>query len=319
MCLLSRSSNDPSGDPRNINRRPQNMAIMSNPPDLALSDGGSGEVRFDIQAGLGWFDHLLLAQEDLREAAIMWRLAWALSLSDIKLRYRGSLLGPFWLTLSTSVMIGTMGFVYSYLFHIGLTTYFPFLTLSIVLWTFLSGMMTEGCNTFIQAEGVIRGMKVPFTLFAARTVLRNVIILAHNIVVVAAVFLLFHVPLDGFALLAIPGFLVWLADGFLMCLLFGIFCTRFRDVPQIIQSILQIFFFVTPIMWQPSLVQGHPAMSLAIDINPFEALLHIVRAPILGYDIGFLAWGDALLFSGVLLLVTTLLFARLRGRIAFWI
>jgi homopolymeric O-antigen transport system permease protein len=295
------------------------MESTPNPSVVALGGAGASEARFEIRAGLGWHDRLRLAAEDLREAANMWRLAWTLSLLDIKLRYRGSLLGPFWLTMSTSVMIGTMGFVYSYLFHTDMTTYFPFLTLSIIFWTFLSGMMTEGCNTFIQADGVIRGMKLPFSLYAVRTVLRNLIVLAHNIVVVAAVFLLFHVPLKIFAFLAIPGFLVWLADGFLMCLLFGIFCTRFRDVPQIIQSALQIVFFVTPIMWQPSLVKGHPLISVIIAVNPFEALLHIVRAPILGGHIGFLAWADALFFSGLLLAMTTLLFARMRGRIAFWI
>jgi lipopolysaccharide transport system permease protein len=291
-------------------------------PDLSLAAPGAadaGEARFEIRAGLGWTERFRLAIADLREAATLWRLAWTLSMLDIKLRYRGSLLGPFWLTLSTSVMIGTIGFVYSYLFHIDMTTYFPFLTLSIIMWSFVSGVMIEGCNTFIQAEGVIRGTKLPFALYAGRTVLRNLIILAHNVVVVVAVFLLFGVPLDRFAFLAIPGFLVWLVDGFMVCLLFGIFCTRFRDVPQIIQSVLQIVFFVTPIMWQPSLVKDHPLVSLIIAINPFEALLHIVRAPILGERVGFLAWTDVLCVSGLLFLVTTLLFARMRGRIAFWI
>jgi lipopolysaccharide transport system permease protein len=291
-------------------------------PDLSLAapDGvDSGEARFEIHAGLGWAERFRLAIADLREAATLWRLAWTLGLLDIKLRYRGSLLGPFWLTLSTSVMIGTIGVVYSYLFHIDMTTYFPFLTLSIIMWSFISGVMTEGCNTFIQAEGVIRGTKLPFALYAARTVLRNLIVLAHNVVVVAAVFLLFRIPVDRFALLAIPGFLVWLVDGFLVCLLFGIFCTRFRDVPQIIQSVLQIVFFVTPIMWQPSLVKDHPMVSLIIAINPFEALLHIVRAPLLGERAGFLAWTDVVCVSGLLFLVTALLFTRMRGRIAFWI
>lgn len=277
------------------------------------------EARYEIRAGLGWADHFRLAMADLREAARMWRLAWTLSLLDIKLRYRGSLLGPFWLTLSTSVMIGAMGFVYSYLFHTDVKAYFPFLAFSVIVWSFLSGMMTEGCNTFIQAEGVIKGLKLPYSVHAARTVLRNLIILGHNVVVIVAVFLLFHVSTGPAMVLALPGFLLWLVDGFAMCLLFGIFCTRFRDVPQIIQSVLQIVFFVTPIMWQPSLVSGHPRLSLVIAINPFEALLHIVRAPILGTHIGMLAWADALFCSGLLWALTILTFARMRGRIAFWV
>jgi lipopolysaccharide transport system permease protein len=97
------------------------MASMRNPSIATFGSADASEARFDIRAGLGWPDRLLLAGEDLRESTTMWRLVWTLSILDIKLRYRGSLLGPFWLTLSTSVMIGTMGFVYSYLFHTDMT------------------------------------------------------------------------------------------------------------------------------------------------------------------------------------------------------
>lgn len=280
---------------------------------------GTGDGRIDIRAELGWLDLMRLAVEDLREAASMWHLAWTLSMLDIKLRYRGSLLGPFWLTISASIMIGTMGVVYSYLFRTDVKSYFTHLSLSIIAWNFISGMMTDGCNTFIQAESVIKSMKLPLSLYAARTVLRNLIILAHNVVVVIAVFLIFGVALDRFSLFAIPGFLLWLMDGFFVSLLFGILCTRFRDVPQIIASVIQIVFFVTPIMWEPSLVKGHAVISIIIALNPFEALLHIVRAPLLGEHVGLLAWTDALFSSGLLLTVTFLIFARLRGRIAFWV
>jgi len=292
---------------------------VQTPSALAFRPPHAPEARFEIHAGLGWRDQFRLVAEDLRAAASLWHLAWTLSILDIKLRYRGSLLGPFWLTLSTAVMIGSIGFIYSYLFHTDMTTYLPFLTFSLTFWTFLSTMMTDGCNVFIQAESTIKGMKLPLSLYAARAVLRNLIILAHNIVVVIAVFLVFRVSITEWAVLAIPGFIIWLVDGFLMGLLFGIFCTRFRDVPQIIMSILQILFFVTPIMWQPDQIKGRPVLSLIMTLNPFEALMHIVRAPILGVPIGLLSWADALVFSGVLAVGSLLLFARMRGRIAFWI
>ena len=63
----------------------------------------------------------------------LWRLVLALSFMDIKLRYRGSLLGPFWLTLSTAVMIGAIGFLYAGLFHQNVSKYLPFLSISIDL------------------------------------------------------------------------------------------------------------------------------------------------------------------------------------------
>ena len=292
---------------------------MQSPSVVTLAGAGMSDARIEIRAGLGWRDLFRLAIEDVVEGASMWRLIWTLSFLDIKLRYRGSLLGPLWLTLSTGVMIGTMGFVYSYLFHTNMTTYFTFLTFSIVSWNFISLMITEGCDTFIKADSVIKGMKLPFSLYAARTVVRNLIILAHNIVVVVVVFAVFRVPATKFMLLAVPGFLLWLIDGFLISLLLGTFCMRFRDVPQIVLSVLQVIFFATPIMWQLDLIKGHSTITTVLALNPFYALLHIVRAPILGHHIGMMAWADALLCSSVLLVVTVLVFARLRGRIAFWV
>jgi lipopolysaccharide transport system permease protein len=53
------------------------------------------------------------ALEDLGGALSRWRLAWALARSDIMHRYRGSVLGPFWLTLSTGIMLGSLGILYT--------------------------------------------------------------------------------------------------------------------------------------------------------------------------------------------------------------
>jgi lipopolysaccharide transport system permease protein len=51
---------------------------------------------------------------------------------DVKLRYRGSILGPFWQPLTTGVMIGGMGFIYSKLFHTDLHDYLPMLSVGLI-------------------------------------------------------------------------------------------------------------------------------------------------------------------------------------------
>src|ERR1700712_2484587 len=53
---------------------------------------------------------------DLVDGLAQWRLACTLGWLDIKLRYRGSALGPLWLTLSSAVMVGSMGMIYGTLF-----------------------------------------------------------------------------------------------------------------------------------------------------------------------------------------------------------
>jgi len=256
------------------------------------------------------------AWTDVTEGARLWRLALALGWLDIKLKYRGSMLGPFWLTISTAVWIAAMGGIYGTLFHIDMHAYLPFLALSLVLWTALSGLVGEGCSTFTQAEATIRSLRMPFFLHAMRVFVRTVIGLAHNVPVVVVVFAIYATWPGWAGLGCLPGLLLWTIDAFAACLLLGTFCARFRDIPPIVNSIMQIVFFVTPIMWQPEQLG---ARGWWLPLNPFDSLLDVVRAPLLGRAAGWYVWSLALGFSALMCAATWLLFARVRSRLAYWV
>ena len=83
-------------------------------------------------------------------------------------------------------------------------------------------------------------------------------------------------------MMAIPGLLVWIIDGLALTLLLGAFCARFRDIQPIVNSIMQIGFFMTPVIWKPD--QLGPSGIAKLPLNPFFDLLEIVRGPILGSD-----------------------------------
>jgi len=257
------------------------------------------------------------ALADIAGGVRLWRLAWALGWLDIRLRYRGSMLGPFWLTISTGVMVGSLGLLYSTLFKINLRDYLPFLALSQVLWGFLAALVSEACTTFTDAEGVIRSVRMPFFVFSMRVLIRNAIALGHNILVIVVVFAAFSIWSGWEALAALPGLLVWAVDALALTLLLGAFCARFRDIQPIVNSVMQIAFFVTPVIWKPEQLGADGVAKLAL--NPFFDLLEIVRGPVLGSDIAATTWLGALGFSAVLCAVSWAFFVRARGRVAFWI
>jgi lipopolysaccharide transport system permease protein len=257
------------------------------------------------------------AMADISAGARLWRLAWALGWLDIRLRYRGSMLGPFWLTISTGVMVGALGILYSTLFKIDLRNYLPFLALSQVLWGFLAALVSEACTTFTEAEGVIRSVRMPFFVFSMRALIRNAIALGHNIVVIVVVFAIFWIWPGWESLIAIPGLLLWAVDGLALTLLLGAFCARFRDIQPIVNSVMQIAFFMTPVIWKPD--QLSPAGVEKLAFNPFFDLLEIVRGPILGSDIAMTTWVGALIYSAVVCAISWAFFVRARGRVTFWI
>src|SRR5258706_6693903 len=126
----------------------------------------------------------------LRDLRLSWDrrgLAWSLAWHDISSRYRGSILGPFWITLSMGLMVVGIGVVYANLFGIALKDFLPLVALGIVFFGTISGTITEGCDTFVHAARMLSQTSLPMFTFVWRTVFRNVINLAHHLVIVVAV------------------------------------------------------------------------------------------------------------------------------------
>ncbi len=271
----------------------------------------------DLGAGGGFAARNRAAAHDVTEALRLWRLALRLGWLDIRMRYRGSVLGPFWLTLSTAVMVLALGILYSALFHMDVHDFLPFLALSLVLWNAgIAGIVTDACTCFLEAETTIRSMRMPFFLYPCRIVVRNLLALAHNVIVIIAVFAFYAVWPGWHALLAIPAILLWVIDGLAAGLLLGAFCARFRDIPPIVASVMQIAFFLSAIIWKPEQIGAAAAW---LPFNPFFSLLDIARVPLLGGVAPLGVWAGALAYSLALCAVAWLLFARVRGRLAFWL
>ena len=258
----------------------------------------------------------MLAQ-DLVGGARLWRLALTLGWLDIKLRYRGSLLGPFWLTLSTGAMVASLGVLYATLWQMPVAEYLPFLALSQVLWIFIAGVIGDGCTSFTSADGVIRSVRMPFFVHAQRLLVRNALVLGHNVLVIVVVYAVLRVWPGWYAVFAVPGLVLWALDALAVAMLLGALCARFRDVPPIVGSLMQIAFFVTPVIWTPKqLGAGKNWMLLG---NPFFDVLEVVRGPLLGLAAGSHVWIAAVVYSACLWAVAWLFLLVARARIAFWV
>lgn len=243
---------------------------------------------------------------------------WAtLAQQDIKLRYRGSVLGPFWQTLTTVVMIAGMGIIYSKLFHIELKDYLPMLTVGLIFWMFIAGMITEACGTFTAVQGIIQQVKLPFFLHVYRLVYRNLLTLGHNFVIIPIVLFLFPHPIAPWRLLElVPGLALILLNGMWMSILLGMVSARFRDVPPIVASVIQVVFFMTPVMWP---VDALGANAWWAQLNPLFAMLDVMRSPLLGMANAPHSWTILIVMTVIGCVGTFGFFVRFRHRLAFWV
>jgi len=264
--------------------------------------------RMSNGIGAGW--------RDLVGSVARWQLWGYLGLQDIKLRYRRSILGPFWITLSMGLTIAAVSILYARILQTNFHDYLPYFTVGFILWNYISALILDGCNVFINDGGYIRQVPGPLLTYVFRSTWRTMIIFFHNLAIIVAVLAFVQVwsgwgyleALLGFALLTING--TWIA------LIAGVLCARYRDIPQIIQSLMSVLFFLTPVIWDTTQLKGR---FFVVEFNPFYHFLEVVRAPLLGATIDPWSWwvsgGLALLGS----LLAFVFFARYRGRIAYWV
>ena len=257
-----------------------------------------------------------LALFDLVQGARAYHLWYMLGWQDIRQRYRRSVLGPFWLTLSMGALVGALGILYGMLFKVAIADFVPHLALGFIVWTLISSTANEGCRVFIDAEGIIKQVGLPLTVHMYRLLWRNLLILFHNALVFVVVAAVFGVWPSWAGLLALPGLALLCLNGLWAVLLLGILSARFRDVPPIVTSIVRICFFVTPIIWMPELV---PARAAVLEFNPFYHLVEVVRAPLLGKVPELSSWIAVLIMTIGGWTLAFAFFRRYRRRIAYWV
>src|SRR4029079_6865629 len=169
--------------------------------------------------------------------------------------------------------------VYALLFQQPLREYLPYLALGIIGWGLLSSIVLESCTVFVGSEGIIRQVRVPFSAHVFRMLWRSLIVFAHNLVIYVIVAVMFGINPGPQLLLIFPGLLLVCLNGLWIGMLLGALSARFRDLQMIVTNIMQIFFYITPIVWKPEQLSKYPAV---FDYNPLHHFVDLIRMPLLG-------------------------------------
>jgi ABC-type polysaccharide/polyol phosphate export permease len=242
------------------------------------------------------------------------RLGWL----DVRRRYRRTTIGPFWNSITLAVYVLTVGTVGAAIWHQDIYDYLPFLVSGMVVWTFVSAIITDSCNVFISGQSLFRNIRFDYSVLAYALVWRNFLVLLHNFAVYFLVVLVLKPSLLNFtALLALPGLALVLLNGVWVAMLLGIVCLRFRDVPPVISSALQIAMLITPLFWPADTLSGIKRF-VFVELNPLYHVVDIVRGPLIGRVPEAVSYAVvvALAIGGWLL--TYAVFKRFRKRIAYW-
>lgn len=239
-------------------------------------------------------------------------LAW----QDIRLRYRRSKIGPLWITLSMAIFCVALGIVYSKILQVGVADYLPFLAVGFVIWGFLSGMLSEFPNLYIENAAYLKDTHINPITILFRATARNVFIFAHNALIIIGIYIYFDIQPGIVAFVAIPGLVLVLLNFVAIGVSLSILGARFRDVAPVIQSLIQIVFFISPIMWMPHLLAPD---SWVITANPVGYYLDLIRSPLLGTAPNFISWYVSIATLAIFSAIAVWVYQTKSARIPFWV
>lgn len=191
----------------------------------------------------------------LREIWAYRELIYAFVARDLKVRYRGSVLGFLWSFLDPLINAAVLWVVFTFLFARGIENFALFLLVGILPWNFFASSVSQGSRVFTDNAGLVKKIRLPREVFPLSTVVANLVHFFFAFVILVLFFLVFKVPFNPLA---------WLFFPLTLALLFvvsvgGTFLTSsisiyFRDFPFIVESGLRILYFATPIFYPPSFI-----------------------------------------------------------------
>ena len=261
-------------------------------------------------------EYVDIAIADIGKGLRDYRLAAFLAWEDIGQRYKRTLLGPFWIVLSTGIWFSAMGFVMANLFGQAPEQYLPFMTSGLLVWLLISASIIDSAQALTVAAPLISSFPIPIFTHYLRFVMRNYFVFLHNVIILVIVFLIYPPEFNINTWMAIPGLLLNMVILMSLAVFLSLANLRYRDTHLAIASAMQVLPFITPIFWDRGMLKNHHWIA---DINPLYHMIEIVRLPLLGQIVPTYSWFATCGMAAGLFAGACLLFVRYRHRIIYWL
>ena len=224
----------------------------------------------------------------LRELLQFRQLVLLLIARELKVRYKRSVLGLVWTMLNPLLLMVVYTVVFTTIMPQALPDFAVFLLAGLLPWLFVSTAIMQGMSAVLGNQELIRKIRLPQAVFPLSVVGSNLVNFLLSFLPLLGVMLVIGHPLTP-ALLFLP------VAALLLCcftagltLIFASATVFFRDVRHLTEVLLQILFYLSPVLYDPSqLGQGKsatewwfPIFRGILEANPLTYLLPLVRDPV---------------------------------------
>lgn len=234
------------------------------------------------------------------------------------LKYRKTSLGPLWLLVGPSLFVVFLGYMFSQVNSSELNVFVPHLAIGYITWTLMSGYINGGCTVFLRKRSEILQGNMRLTDVVLADNFEIFLHYLHQIIIILCVFLYFKIAPSAYSFHSIIGLILLIYTGFWVTVLLGLIGARYRDLVEIVTSVMRICFFITPIIWIPLEGTGGALGSFLI-FNPFYHYLELIRGPLLDNPVSQLSWIVVIGINMLGTFVTVFTYSKSARFLALWV
>jgi len=254
--------------------------------------------------------------KDILAGFLKWRVILFISLTDLRAKYRRTLLGPLWIVIGLAAGSVGLGFLWSVLWDMPTEEILPRITVGFLVWIFISTSIVEGSNSLISQEIIIKNIALPFSFFPLLCLCRQIINFCHSLLIIIVLYI-FYPPDEYINLLwFIPALILTLTTMFLVMFLLSVLSARFRDIPPLISAIMPMLFFLSPVLFR---IQQAESLSWLMWLNPLTYVITLLRDPLLGQRPEIVFFVSMSIFIVLLYIFLAVIIDKKINNIVYWV
>lgn len=260
-----------------------------------------------------------LAFQDLISAFKMNELSLSLAWTEVRLKYIRTKIGPFWETISLAILLFTLALLWSKLWKIEVNEYLPHLISGMIIWRYISLIISDGCLVFTRHDYIFRSVPMPFSTLVIKHIYAGIFLFLHHLPIIILFNLFLKIDFITtnlfYLFYSIPIFLI---TSYSTIMILAITSTRFRDVHSLTSSFVSVLVFFTPIFWTIDQM-GEVGRKYFVNPNIIYHYIEILRQPLIGHSPNFFSLVFTFIFTILIFILSMFLLNKYKRRIIFWI
>jgi ABC-type polysaccharide/polyol phosphate export permease len=233
------------------------------------------------------------------ERKIWTHLGWR----DLRSRYSRTLIGPWWSVANLITVVFGSSLAVGLISENSALSQAPRMVISFSLWLLINAMLNEAVEMFEAEKSLLLNTQISEATLVVRLLWRNYLVFLHSFVVVVITFIIVREPLSFRLLALFPISLVVCLGALFPIYVFARSIFVLRDLKVVLPSVIQLVFFLTPILWTPP--ESGPMHTISI-FNPAGWIIELTRQLILENRFNGYLFAKVSIFAFVSLLLMSL-------------